>query len=530
MRSCNMYFKAMFYIGVFGVAFASCQRDEVSTTKKIGSDTINTDSVNVSNMTETRQAAEFAYDILGDTYYWKDKVSGSIGILNSDTVTNPISDVSAVVNTIPNDSDHWTSLSKTTSTKAIKASSNDESTSTLGYDVTVYLLSNNNTEVIGIVNFVYAGSPAAKAGMKRGDVIIKINGQILTTSNYMDLYDSSKITLGFGSIVNNTINDINYSSTLTAVNMYEDPIVKDTVITTPGGTKVGYLLYTAYTLTSISPLEKVFENFQSQGIKDLVLDLRYNGGGYVTTAQAICSMIVSSSVASANDILLKSQWNSTHQKEWETNPTKYDDDLYVRFTNGVSYTDTYNNNQDVTLTHLGLNNLYVLTGQNTASASELTITGLKPYITNVKLIGEPTYGKSFAGIIYDGSDYASDGFNKLTDWSLYAMVYKYADKNGNSPALMKSENYTYSDGNSANISYGLNPDIKEEDNQLDGYALGNPNETLFAAAINTIDGTKAIKLLQVRSSLLNAKMIHSGSTLMIKNNLIENRIKKLQLK
>ena len=75
MRSCNMYFKAMFYIGVFGVAFASCQRDEVSTTKKIGSDTINTNSVNVSNMTETRQAAEFAYDILGDTYYWKDKVS-----------------------------------------------------------------------------------------------------------------------------------------------------------------------------------------------------------------------------------------------------------------------------------------------------------------------------------------------------------------------------------------------------------------------------------------------------------------------
>ncbi len=524
----NNFIKVAFYISLFGVAFASCHRDEVSTTKKSSTDTINTDSVNVSNMTETRQAAEFAYDILGDTYYWKDKVSGSLGILNSDTVTNPIADVNSVVNTIPNDSDNWTSLSETTTSKAIKASSNDESTSTLGYDVTVYLLSNNNTEVIGIVNFVYAGSPAAKAGMKRGDIIIKLNGQILTTSNYMGLYDSSNITLGFGAITNKALNDINKSLTLTAVNMYEDPMIKDTIITTPGGNKVGYLMYAGYTFTSISPLETLFEKFKSQGIQDLVLDLRYNRGGYVTTAQALCSMIASSS--NVNNVLLECIWNKTYQAEWEASPAKNDENLYVRFANSVQYTDTYNKNQDVALTHLGLNNLYVLTGQNTASASELTVTGLKPYISNVKLVGEPTYGKSFAGIIYNGSDYTSYGFNKINDWSLYAMVYKYADKNGSSPALMKSENYTYSNGNSTTISYGMNPDIKAEDDQLDGYALGNPNETLFAAAINTIDGTKAIKLLPARSSLLNAKMLHRGSTLKINNNLIDNRIKKLPLK
>jgi|WetSurMetagenome_2_1015567.scaffolds.fasta_scaffold06584_5 carboxyl-terminal processing protease len=522
----NNFIKVAFYISLFGVAFASCQRDEVSTNTNPGF--YKPDSTKVSAMSEIRQAAKFAYDILGDAYYWKDYASGING-LNSDTVKYPIADVNTIVETVPNDSDKWTSwLTTSSTTKAIRAT--DETETTFGYDLSLYIFSNNTSEVYGIVNYVYAGSPAANAGLKRGDIVLTINNSIITTSNYMELYNDASLKIGLGTFNSSTksISESSKSVQLAATSMYKDPIVKDTVITTSGGTKVGYLLYTSYTLTSISSLEKIFENFQSQGIKDLVLDLRYNGGGYVTTAQALCSMIASSSVV--NDILLKCQWNNTHQKELEDNPTGNDEDLYVRFASGVSYTDTYNKNQEVTLTHIGLNNLYVLTGQNTASASELTVTGLKPYISNVTLVGEPTYGKSFAGIIYDGSDYTSYGFNKINDWSLYAMVYKYADKNGSSPALMKSENYTYSNGSSANISYGMNPDIKAEDDQLDGYTLGNPNETLFAAAINTIDGTKTIKLLPARSSLLNAKMLHSGSTLKIDNNLIDNRIKKLPLK
>jgi len=525
----NMYLKATFYIVMFSVAFISCQKDEISTSGSKGSstDSLKTDSASVSKMTETEQASKFAYDILSDTYYWTSKVSGISG-LNSDTVTNPIADVSAIVSTVPNDSDHWTSLSETTTTKAIKATSTDETETTFGYDLSLYLFSSTSTEVYGVVNYVYAGSPAAKAGLQRGDIVLEVNGSYLTTSNYNELYDDSSLKLGLGTLKNDTIYDRDKSISLTTTTMYEDPIVKDTVITTSSGTKVGYLLYTSYTLTSISSLEKIFENFKGQGIKDLVLDLRYNGGGYVTTAQALCSMIASSS--DVDDVLLGCQWNSTYQKEWEASPTKNDENLYVRFANSVSYTDTYNKNQNVNLIHLDLSNLYVLTGQNTASASEATITGLKPYISKVTLVGEPTYGKSFAGIVYDGSDYTSDGFNKINDWSLYAMVYKYTDKNGSSPAVMKSGSYTYSNNKTYTISYGMLPDIKVEDNQFDGYALGNPNESLFAAAISQIDGTKSAKILSPRSKLLSAKLIHRGSTLKTNNRLYDNRIKKLPLK
>ena len=170
-----------------------------------------------------------------------------------------------------------------------------------------------------------------------------------------------------------------------------------------------------------------------------------------------------------------------------------------------------------------------MTGQNTASASEATITGLKPYITNLKLVGEPTYGKSFAGIVYEGSDYASYGFNKIGDWSLYAMVYRYTDKNGNSPALMKSESYTYTNNYTGNITYGMNPDTQADDDPTDGYALGNPQEPLFAAAISMIDGTKSVKMLSMRSNLMNSRLIHRGSTLKTDNNFYDNRIKKLPL-
>jgi len=481
MNMSTRSFKMALYILLCSATFISCQRDNIDTT---GSSTTKSDTVATSTLTETQQATKFAYDILSDIYFWKDSISSNLGRLSTDTTTNP----SYVVSSIRYKSDKWTSLYKTTTTKT------DETETTFGYDLDLYLFSNSSSDVYGIVNFVYADSPAAKAGLKRGDIILTINNNYITTSNYTDLYDATSLTLGFGALSadgKSIGNDASRSDiSLNATSMYEDPVVKDTIVTTDGGNQVGYLLYTSYTLTSISKLKSEFDKFKAKGITDLVLDLRYNGGGYVTTAQALSSLIAPSTALTNKSVLLQCIWNNTYEAYWKSKNN--DDKLNVRFTDAVSYTDTYNKAQSVTLSgaNLNLNRLYVLVGSGTASASEATITGLKPYMSSVVLIGDQTYGKSYAGIIYDGSDYGT----AINDWKLYAMVYRYADENGSSPALN-----------------GFTPNYSRSDDQFDGYQLGDKGETLFATALNLIDGKTVTTKTLTRSGITsNAHIFRKG--------------------
>ncbi|RXF71009.1 S41 family peptidase [Arcticibacter tournemirensis] len=252
---------------------------------------------------------------------------------------------------------------------------------------------------------VYKGSPAEKAGIKRGDVFTSING-IQVTANYTSsvedfinaaLFDASAVTL---KVLKNT--GISSDVVLSRTSYKSNPIYRDSVYTS-GAKKIGYLAFARFsTLTNAQPaLDAAFNKFAVAGVTDLIVDFRYNGGGYVSTAQYLADLIAPSAINSR--VMYKEYFNSTLQNG---KASILKNQIFLvneqpQYQNGklLTYADldysangnTYNFAKKGSLNNV--QNIVFLVSGNTASASELVINSLKPYITGIQLIGEQTYGK-----------------------------------------------------------------------------------------------------------------------------------------
>jgi len=181
------------------------------------------------------------------------------------------------------------------------------------------------------------------------------------------------------------------------------------------------------------------------------------------------------------EILLKEKWNRKYQDYFEANNPDY---LISKFNDKLQNGNSINS--------LELTNLYILTTRNTASASELIINGLKPYI-NVKLIGETTYGKSVASVtLYDSSNFGREGANP---------DHKYAMQ----PIVLETRNKL-----DQNDIDGFDPDLDLPEDIANMGVLGDPSEPLLEAAINMITG-RAMKFdtqkFKFESDLIDAEVI-----------------------
>ncbi|WP_316815304.1 S41 family peptidase [Pedobacter nyackensis] len=252
------------------------------------------------------------------------------------------------------------------------------------------------------------GSPADVEGLTRGAYITNINGVSIgsvanfqTEKNTFDpaIYgDPSSIRInGF------KIDGTPFSTTLTKKSYKSNPIFKTNVLTV-GAKKIGYLAYARFSSeeNSEAVLDAAFRDFVSQSVTDLVIDLRYNGGGYVDMAEHLVNLIAPST---ATGVMYKEYYNSTMQNRQATilkNQPLLDANDKVRYaSNGrmlnyfddIDYTlarNTYSFGKVGALT--GVTNIVFIVSGNTASASELVINSLKPKM-NVKLVGLQTYGK-----------------------------------------------------------------------------------------------------------------------------------------
>ena len=205
--------------------------------------------------------------------------------------------------------------------------------------------------------------------------------------------------------------------------------------------------YSAYD----SQLNDVFGNFISQNVTDLVLDLRYNSGGSVATATKLASMITGQFTG---QIFAKEQWNAKVQAYYESNNPN---SLLNKFYSGLN--------------GLNLNKVYVLTSTSTASASELVINCLKPYIQVVQ-IGDTTTGKNVGSItLYDSPTYTKTDVNPSHKYAMQPIVLKVVDKNG-----------------FGDYTAGISPELSNKyiENFDDMGILGNPSEPLLSRAINLI--------------------------------------------
>ena len=294
-----------------------------------------------------------------------------------------------------------------------------------GFDIGIYPKDNTNTTAVALVNYVVPNSPAALAGLKRGDVITKVNGSPLTLNN-SDLLYNNQVTVTLAATVQLTsagliTTDKTSSISITQADIDENPIAyyEKKVY----GTKnIGYLVFNAFKADYNDELNAAFAQMKADGINELVLDLRYNGGGSLETAVALAGMINDSYSGSPYVFL---DFNNKHNSE----------DGFDYLSNQMNTYSLVNNRPEKsgtqTINSLNLTKVYVLVNFQTASASELTVQCLKKYV-NVVTIGYDTVGKFVGSItLYDSpaQDYTSyTNRNTKHNWQLQPITFSYYNK------------------------------------------------------------------------------------------------------
>ncbi|WP_316832015.1 S41 family peptidase [Pedobacter aquatilis] len=266
------------------------------------------------------------------------------------------------------------------------------------------------------IKYVYASSPAATQGLKRGYQITKINGS--TNINTTDASVNAIVDAIFGTATTVSLTVLKPDGTsqdvvVTRASYNINPILFTNTYTV-GTKKVGYIVFNSFTTNSTSLLDAAFAKFATDGVTELVVDLRYNGGGSVATSEAFTNLIAPSS--QNGKVMYTTYWTQTMQ---DGNATILQNQkFYAKGNDGVTRLYSYYDysykpiaaagNQEVFAKRGSLNTLsrvYFIVTSSTASASELLINNLKP-VMDVKLIGRKTYGKpvGFFSIRIDKND------------------------------------------------------------------------------------------------------------------------------
>ncbi|SFD18494.1 PDZ domain (Also known as DHR or GLGF) [Chitinophaga sp. CF118] len=346
------------------------------------------------------------------------------------------------------------------------------------------------------IRYVNPVSAADDAGLVRGDQILAVNGNTISSSSssYVDAaLAQSTVTLsvkkGNGTTSNVTLTQHDYTT---------NPVFKDTVLTA-GTQKVGYVAVSRFSApASFTPaLKEVFSTFATAGVTALVIDLRYNGGGYTQAAEDLVNLVAPSAL---NGKVMYTEYFNTLLQNGKAPILKQQ--LYLD-ANGkpvtyqgrnATYADidysvsgnTYTFKKEGTLQTVK-QVVFIVSG-GTASASELTINSLKPYMP-VKLVGQQTYGKpvGFFGI-------------KIDAYTVYMSSFTMQNSSGE-----------------GDYFHGMTPDISANDDIT--HDFGDPSENCLAAALSYISGNPSGRTGNVESSPL----IHMGPSSF--NGMIENRAK-----
>ena len=258
-------------------------------------------------------------------------------------------------------------------------------------------------DLFAYVRYVLPGSDAAAKNIKRGDVFLSVNNEQLTINNYTELLSSEEesFSIQLAEINGGFVNPISKSIDLVKAEIQENPIHIQKVIEL-NNKKIGYLMYNAFVADFDAELESVLAGFQTQGVSDLIIDLRYNRGGRTSSSIKLASMITGQF---SGELFAQTKHNDklsslNESQQFESNPVQ-----------------------------LGMTQLYVISSSSTASASELLINGLSPYI-DVILVGDHTTGKNVGSYtIYDWID-NNGTINPRHTWAMQPITLKISNADG----------------------------------------------------------------------------------------------------
>jgi carboxyl-terminal processing protease len=330
-----------------------------------------------------------------------------------------------------------------------------------GYEFVLYKEGASSENVIAQILYVKGGSPAANAGLVRGDIISHINGKQMTTSNYKEVIKEIKEdhTIRYKSVTPDTESfSDEKTASLSTVEFSENPNHLNKVISV-NDRKIGYFVYNffaggpdAESTVYDDQMDQVFASFKTEGITDLVLDLRFNSGGSETSARNLASLIGSG--ITATNVFARREYNKDVEEEILKDPDMGSEFLTTKFSTKSSNVGSLLNGGRV----------YILTSSRTASASELVINALKPYM-DVFIIGDVTYGKNVGSIsLYEEND-------PKNTWGMQPIVVK-----------------VYNSLDQSDYGTGFVPNVLDKDNSLYIYPLGDNREALLRHAIEQITG------------------------------------------
>jgi len=289
------------------------------------------------------------HDLMSQWYYWKDSISD----VDPDNYSNP-SDLLEAMRF--SSKDRWSYIT----TQEEHSQYYDEGTY-VGYGFGYAPDSEGKVRI----TFLFEDSDLNDYGIKRGWIIKKINGTAIDeNTNISDLMGSDIIgesnTIEFESPAGEVITQV-FEKKLVSMNTVGNEQVIDA-----GGIKVGYFVFKSFIGPSIDELTDAFNYFKTEGVEQLVVDLRYNGGGRMDVVSHLAGLIIPDDV---NGKLFVKYVHNSDKSNYDESEYFIQDDNSLR-----------------------LNKVYFIAGGGSASASEVIINSLEPYI-DVYIVGDDTYGK-----------------------------------------------------------------------------------------------------------------------------------------
>ncbi len=409
------------------------------------------------------EVQDFVWKGLNLWYFWQAEVTDL-----ADSKLDNSGDYISFLSSYPNPADLFEHLRHPDDRFSVIVSDYDElqasqqgNSDSNGVDARYIFLNSGSSEVIGYVRYIVPNSDADGKDIRRGDIIYGVNGQSLffnsETDNNLNLLDPTNTTYNLADLtVTNGVRSITPNGRnidLTKTNITENPVHIASTIDV-GPKKVGYLMYNQFISTFDTQLNGAFATFQAEGVTELVLDFRYNPGGFVSSAIALGSMATGQF---DGQLFTKFRYNNKIQPQL----TDAQENRY--FVNALSTGAAINS--------LGLTKVYVITTGSTASASELVINSLEPYIDVVQ-VGTTSRGKNEASVsLYDSPSwtFSDSQLNPNHKWAMQPLISRLENSAGFS-------NYTD----------GLTPDINIAEDLTNLGVLGDETEPLLAAALNSI--------------------------------------------
>jgi C-terminal processing protease CtpA/Prc len=361
---------------------------------------------------------------------------------------------------------------------------------TAGYMPYAYLMEEGSDKLVLVVKYVYANSPASEVGLKRGSIIMKIDGKDLTNENVNELFGKESYEITLGTFDENTgkFSLTNKTETITKREIHTNPILKSEIYEIKG-VKIAYLLYNSFIHDYDNKLIAEFQNYKSAGVNELILDFRYNGGGAVSSALNIASMIAPK--GTIGSVFLKKQYNSKLQQDFLNDPNYGQDYLEDNLAETAYGHSDDGGIEGTPLPNLNLSKVYILGLEGTASASELIINGLKPYM-NVVTVGGTTHGKYTASVTFKNKEY--------TNWAIQPIIFKSANAN---------DETDYWNGFTPDLpigDYPLNGDFGFDVSTMTG-------EPMLATAIKDITGDGSLaKQKEVETMVFKGAEIKDGNS------------------